>query len=183
MSLVDQLPALIGVAVVTGGTIVATGLSDRARWRRGQSVRWDERRLDAYTEYARTVKEIHLLAFRIAAAGGLPPGVPGASARPLDRDTGLDLLAQAGAARSKAWETVLLLGDAATVAAARRWRLAVRQLEHVAIGRAEPEVTWLAALKEADLARDGYYAAARDSLLVGGGSVAQVPWLTYPGQE
>jgi len=53
VSLQDQLPALIGVAVGTVGTIVATGLADRSRWRRRQSVRWDERRLDAYVAFAR----------------------------------------------------------------------------------------------------------------------------------
>jgi len=97
----------------------------------------------------------------------------------VDRVTGLALLAEAGAARSKAWETVLLLGDADTVAAARQWRLAVRRLEHVATGRVGPEVTWLDAVHGADVARDGFYAAARASLVVGGGSVAQVPWLSH----
>jgi hypothetical protein len=48
---------------------------------------------------------------------------------PIDRVTGLEMLAQADADRTKLWEAVLLLGDAATVAAAREWKMAVGQLE------------------------------------------------------
>ena len=104
-----QLPALLGVLVGTIGTIVATSLADRSRWRRNQTVRWDERRLDAYVEFARALKEAHTIASR--ATGGY-----------LDRDVALAELAEADFRHTLAWENVLLLGDAPTVTAARAWR-------------------------------------------------------------
>jgi hypothetical protein len=85
-NLVNQLPALIGVIVGAVGTIAATTLADWVRWRRGKSVRWDERRLEVYAEYARRVKEIHLLTFRIAGP------TPTARVQPIDRDLGAEML-------------------------------------------------------------------------------------------
>ncbi|MFV2102973.1 hypothetical protein [Micromonospora sp. LOL_024] len=64
-NLVGQLPALLGVLVGAVGTILATSLTDRSRWRRSQTVRWDERRLDAYAEFARVLKEVHTIASRM----------------------------------------------------------------------------------------------------------------------
>lgn len=171
-ALIGQLPALIGVVVGTLGTILATQLSDRARWRRAQSVRWDDRRVDAYAEYARALKEVHLLATRLTA-----PSRPSSHAHAIDPDAGLVLLAAADAERTKAWERVLLLGDAATVAAAREWRHAVLQLELSARGRSPADFEWVPAVRRADQGRDRFYEAARASLAVGGGAVAQVPWL------
>jgi len=170
--LLDQLPALVGVVVGTLGTVLATGVSDRARWRRSQSVRWDERRLAAYADYGQAIKEIHLLALHLSPARTRPAG-----ARPVDRSAGLEQLTQADARRSKAWEAVLLLGDSGTVTAAGDWREAVQRLAHIVRGTAEEGADWPAALKAADLARDRFYAAARGSLAVGGGSVAQAPSL------
>ncbi len=171
-TLVAQLPVLIGVLVGTLGTILATTLTDRTRWRRTLSVRWDERRLDAYVEYGSAVKEIHALLFRITAEDR-----PGSLAHRIDRDAGLASLAEADAARTKAWEKVLMLGDPAAVAAARDWREAVRKLEFFALGVTTDWERWDGAVRDVDDARDRFYVAARASLTVGGGSVAQSPWL------
>jgi hypothetical protein len=51
-SFVQQLPALIGVLVGALATYAATSAAERARWRRTQSVRWDDKRLTAYAEDA-----------------------------------------------------------------------------------------------------------------------------------
>ncbi|GIF68327.1 hypothetical protein Ais01nite_63620 [Asanoa ishikariensis] len=171
-TLIAQLPVLIGVLIGTLGTIAATTLTDRSRWRRTVSVRWDERRLDAYVAYASAVKEIHALLFRITADDR-----PGSLSHRIDRDAGLALLAEADAARTKAWEKVLMLGDAAAVTAARDWRQAVRKLEFFALGIATDWERWDGAVRDVDDARDRFYVAARASLTVGGGSVAQSPWL------
>ncbi|OEJ20986.1 hypothetical protein AR457_38755 [Streptomyces agglomeratus] len=168
----SQLPALIGVIVGAFGTLLTTRLNDRAQWTRALSVRWDERRLDAYSEYARALKEVHLLAHRITA-----PSRPSSRAHPIDRTTGLELLAEADAQRTKAWEGVLLLGDADTVAAAREWRWAVLQLERAARDLAEPDFDWVAAVRRADDGRDRFYTAARAGLTVGSDDVAQSRWL------
>ncbi|GIJ25153.1 hypothetical protein Vqi01_03150 [Micromonospora qiuiae] len=162
-SLLVQLPALLGVLVGTVGTIVATSLADRSRWRRRQTVRWDERRLDAYAEFARVLKEAHTIASRTI--GGY-----------LDREQELAALAEADLRHTIAWENVLLLGDGPTVAAARAWRDAVWEVERLARGAATgddlPDL-----LHRANEARDAFYRAARDSLGVGGGSVAQATLL------
>ncbi|MEK8105561.1 hypothetical protein NKG94_11170 [Micromonospora sp. M12] len=128
-TLLTQLPALLGVLVGTLGTILATSLADRARWRRGQSVRWDERRLDAYVDYAHALKESHAVALRLTADLR-----PGSYSHPIDRDEGLARLAEADARRTIVWENLLLLGDEATVVAAASWRDAIWQVERLARG-------------------------------------------------
>jgi hypothetical protein len=159
----DQLPALIGVAVGTLGTILATSVSDRSKWTRAQAVRWDERRVDAYATFARAVKEMHLVAMRLTRSAATDPA-------------DLHELNEADNECSKAWEGVLLLGDAGTVDAAREWRESVYQLVSAARGRASADFDRDTALHRADEGRDRFYAAARTSLAVGG-AVAQAPWL------
>ncbi|PZG07305.1 hypothetical protein C1I95_31205 [Micromonospora craterilacus] len=162
-SLVAQLPALLGVLVGTVGTILATSLADRSRWRRRQTVRWDERRLDAYAEFARALKEVHTIASRLI--GGY-----------LDRDEELAALAEADFRHTIAWENVLLLGDGPTVTAARAWRDAVWEVERLARSQQNPDHL-PDLLHRANEARDQFYHAARGGLGVGGGSVAQAALL------
>ncbi|MFG1779765.1 hypothetical protein ACGFIR_27050 [Micromonospora sp. NPDC049051] len=168
-SIVTQLPALIGVLVGTIGTIVATSLADRTRWKRNQSVRWDDRRLDAYVEFARVIKEIHAVANRM-----LVDERPHSRGHRMDREEGLTRLADADVRHTLAWESLLLLGDASTVSAAREWRDAVWQIERVARGLDPGDDHDLAdLLHRANEARDLFYRAARGGLGVRGGSVAQ----------
>ncbi|MCW6004135.1 hypothetical protein K1W54_06015 [Micromonospora sp. CPCC 205371] len=164
----DQLPALIGVAVGTLGTILATSVSERSKWTRAQAVRWDERRLDAYATFARAVKEMHLVAMRITRRSPTEPA---------DREADLHALNEADNECSKAWEGVLLLGDAGTIDAAREWREAAYQLVSAARGRASADFDRESAVRDTDEGRDRFYAAARTSVAVGG-AVAQAPWLT-----
>ncbi|QGN50824.1 hypothetical protein GKC29_17400 [Micromonospora sp. WMMC415] len=167
-TVVTQLPALIGVVVGTVGTMIATTVAERARWRRSQTVRWDERRLDAYADFTRAVKEIHLLAL-----GMLSAHRPGARTPVLDRDEGLARLAEADVRHTLTWEAVLLLGDEATVRAASAWRHAVRDLEQAARALPDPPDDLAALVRQADETRDGFYRAARGSLGVRGGAVDQ----------
>jgi hypothetical protein len=164
----DQLPALIGVAVGTLGTILATSVSERTKWTRAQAVRWDERRVDAYATFARAVKEMHLVAMRLTRPSPNEPA---------DREADLHLLNEADNECSKAWEGLLLLGDAPTVDAGRNWREAAYQLVSAARGRAGEHFDREAAVHGIDEGRDRFYAAARTSLAVGG-PVAQAHWLT-----
>ncbi|MGB2567134.1 hypothetical protein ACPFP2_01585 [Micromonospora citrea] len=163
-NLVAQLPALIG----TAGTMIVTTVTERGRWRRNQTVRWDERRLDAYADFTRAVKEIHLLAM-----GMLSAHRPGARTPALRPEEGLARLAEAAERHSLAWESVLLLGDEATVRAASTWRDAVRELELAARALPDPPDELAALVSRADHTRDGFYRAARTSLDVRGGTVDQ----------
>jgi hypothetical protein len=168
----DQLPALIGVVIGSVATVMATTLADRARWGRSQSVRWDERRLEAYADYAKAIKEISALAQRMTAEYR-----PGARVHVLDRQTALALLADANVRRTTAWEPVLMLGDGPSVTAAREWRFAVLALESLAVAEPFDSAAWTPAVQRVDEARDGFYVAARASLGVGGGDVGQAEWL------
>ncbi|MFG1649640.1 hypothetical protein ACGFIE_06910 [Micromonospora sp. NPDC049275] len=167
-TLLTQLPALLGVLVGTLGTILATSLADRARWRRSQSVRWDERRLDAYVAFAHALKESHAVALRMTADLR-----PGSYSHPIDRDEGLARLAESDGRRTIVWENLLLLGDEPTVVAAANWRDAIWQVERLARGIVDASQDISEMLTRVNEARDVYYRAARSSLGVRGGSVEQ----------
>src|SRR5262245_33981216 len=113
-ALLQQLPTLIGVLLGAAASYLATSAGERARWRRRQAARWDQRRLEAYTNYGYAVKNLIHLALRLSAHRGLNAIRP-----PLAPDEGLDLLEAANQDRAVKWETVLLLGTPGTVAAAR----------------------------------------------------------------
>ncbi len=168
-SMATQLPALLGVLVGTVGTMLATGLNERTRWRRTQTVRWDERRLDAYVELTKAVKEIHAVATQM-----LGEHRPNARRPALDQNEGLVRLAEADVRHTLAWEAVLLLGDEITVRAAAEWRHAVRDIESAARALPLPPTDVSGMIHRADIGRDNFYRAARQSLGVRGGSVEQV---------
>ncbi|MEV6524773.1 hypothetical protein AB0M43_22715 [Longispora sp. NPDC051575] len=170
----DQLPALIGLmGVVVGGlgTLLTTRFNERARWRREQRVRWDARRLDTYVTYAAVVKEIHAVALRMTANHRRVTW-----SQAMDYDLGLEAIAQADLRRTREWESMLLLGDEATVGAARDWWTAIVRVERIARGLpAFDNEDWDLAIEGVDTARDRFYVAARAGLSVDGGSVAQGP--------
>jgi hypothetical protein len=168
----NQLPAILGVIVGALGTLLVTNFTDKARWRRDQAVRWDTRRLDAYVALAAIVKEIHAVALRVSA-----PHRRYSKSRPIDREQAIELLDEANARRTKAWESILLLGDEATVAAARVWQDAVGAEEYLCTSDSIDETEWQSAVEAVDQARDSFYLAARENLGVHGGSVAQSPFL------
>src|SRR5690242_12940490 len=168
----NQLPAILGVMIGALGTLLVTSLTDRARWKRDQAIRWDTRRLDAYVTYAASVKEIHALALRVSAPHRLH-----SKSRPLAREQGLEMFAEANARRTKAGEAMLLLGDEETVKAARAWQDAVGAEEHLSTDDSIDERGWRSAVEAVDQARDRFYVAARENLGVHGGSVAQSSFL------
>jgi len=159
----QQVPTLAGVVLGALATILATTFAERAQWKRNQTVRWDVKRLEAYAQYAETIRNLHFVATRLSA-----PLRPGSRSQPLDREVGEELISQGEAARARAWEAVLMLGDADGVVAARQWRAAVLRMELFARGRYEGPDTWADLDREADRARDAFYAATRRSLGVAG---------------
>ena len=52
----QQLPALIGVVIGASTSYLVGAAIERARWRREQWARWDEKRAQAYAEYSHAVK-------------------------------------------------------------------------------------------------------------------------------
>jgi hypothetical protein len=155
----DVTPALVGVVIGAGLSFVTGLLADRTRWRRDQSVRWDERRLAAYFDYGNAVKEEVRICLRLAA--NLYPKVRTVS---IDPSEGRAALARAEDRRSNLFEGLLLLGDKETVAAARAWQGAVWELHYLVEPGQASENEFLAGFKQCGTARDNFYIAARRDL-------------------
>lgn len=151
----QQLPALIGVLVGSLATFTATSVAERSRWRRTQSVRWDDKRLAAYAEYAHAVKKVISIAVRLAAHHGIHQDLD-----VLAPDEGLPALALAEEERTMKWETILLLGTDRTVIAARAWHDSVFRLQRIASG-VDVDSNWADAVGAVSRARRGFYEAAK----------------------
>lgn len=182
-SVAQQLPALIGVLLGATATYVVTAAAERARWKRAQSVRWDEKRLTAYTEYAHSLKKAIILAVRIAAYRGIHPDVDKIS--PAE---GIPALATAEEERTMKWEAVLLLGSEDAVVAGRKWHESMFRLQRIAIGEA-PDESWTEAIKATSGARREFYEVARRDIgLAIRGSAQSYEWqvsklLRSPGEH
>lgn len=171
MALLDQLPALIGVVVGSLGSYAAQSLTERRRWRRQREERWDEKRFETYGRYANALKAQLRVAQRIGAAMGFTD-----VADPLQRAEGLRLLADAESHRATEWESVLLVGDAATIAAARRWHETVWTVESlVREGHVDAE-KWTRAHRLVSAARDAFYENARRDLGIAGDPPPSGEW-------
>jgi hypothetical protein len=177
-TIVSQLPALIGVALGVFGTLLVTAVSDRARWKRDHTVRWDERRLEAYADYARAIKEMYTAALHMSEHRFHADKI-----EQIDLETGRKLLERANSNRTIKWEAMLLLGDSAAVAAGRAWRDAVYDVASFSLNTDAPRTydDWRSLIEIVDDARDKFYAAARGSLDVRG-SVEQAPWRSWRSQ-
>ncbi|MGW4443953.1 hypothetical protein [Streptomyces sp. NPDC004682] len=159
----DQLATLLGVAVGAAGSYATTTLTERARWRRTQAERWQEKKFEVYARYGNALKEQIWIIQRVGAALGYPD-----AADPLEAPEGHRLLAEAETRRATTWESFLLVGDAATVTAARSWHEAIWSLAlHVREERHDAD-TWVRDLRRVSASRDAFYAAARSELGVAG---------------
>lgn len=169
--LTAQLPALIGVLVGAIATFGATFVTDRARWQREQSARWDVRRADVYAEYGFALKNVLYIATRMAAAER--PEISASMLNdPLPREEGLGLLGDAERDRGVKWESVLLLGSEEVVEAGRRWHQSVFSLQ--AIARGTSNADWTSAVAEVSRERGRFYEAARRDLGLGRGSASRI---------
>lgn len=171
-ALIDQLPALLGVVVGVVGAMASSTLTDRLRWRRDQAVRWDQRRVDTYLSFATGLKNTLRITFQL-----VKPHQHDTGGVPIDSKTATNELIAAEGRTSDDWESLLLLGDADTVEAARRWRQIVQLLVRLAFDDQRDSRRWVATVKELDRARDNFHASARRGLGVHGGSVAQYDYL------
>jgi hypothetical protein len=151
----QQLPALLGVLIGSGATYVATAAAERSRWKRAQSVRWDERRLSAYMEHADALKRVLSTTVRMAAHEGLTT-----ARHPLPPDEGMAMLDEAEDDRTAKWEAVLTLGNDEVIVACRKWRECARKLQLVVLGEL-PRDAWPEVAREAAKARADYYAALK----------------------
>jgi hypothetical protein len=171
LSVVQPLLALIGVAIGAFGSYLVGSATERVRWRREQSSRWDDRRAQAYAEYGYAVKNVYIQCLRLARLRAEETHV-GQAAAP----EALSQLGALTAERTAKWELVLLLGDPETIAAARAWHRRIWQVELLARG----DITGvgleeLVAAVNAD--RACFYTAARHDLGITSGDIpVSGPW-------
>jgi hypothetical protein len=175
MGLTGQLAALLGVVLGAVLSMAASMIVERARWRREQSVRWDERRLNAYADYAHAVKSLAHQYRRIAVARG----ITASGAAPLEpTEEVLAEVAEAEVRRSALAETVWLLGDFRTNTAAVRLNHCLWHLEWLARELPTTEQGgWDRAYEEFRQARHQFLRLARAGLGVRGTRIAEtLPW-------
>lgn len=153
--MVEQVPALLGVVVGVAATYVTASLGERSRWRRDQRVRREDRRLEAYSAYALTLKRQQSIILRLASGRGLPGAL-----EPLAPQESARLVGEAEDERTSAWEGVLLAGSEEAVVAGRRWHDAVAQMYRVARGL-ESASLWPEAVRAASSARGQFYVVVR----------------------
>jgi hypothetical protein len=165
---VQQLLTLAAVLLGAAASFTATTLTERGKWRRTYSTRWDEKRLTAYSTYATAVKACAQLSYRINAARGYPAG-----ALPMDMTDGLNALAEAENERAVTWEAVLLLGSPAAVEAGRRWHETVWKLSWIARGKEASHDEFVDLYRMCGERRDEFYECARADLDVRSGRLPQ----------
>lgn len=169
--IVAQALTIAGVLLGSAATFIVTSTTERTRWRRAQSARWDDKRLLAYSEYANAVKHMVRLCRRIAETKGLL-----STGQPIDLDAAFTALAEAETQRAAQWETVLLLGEPATISAARAWSEQVWQLEFI-LRQDHPDASlFLTAYRDAMRLRNEFYAHARTDLHITSGPLPELTW-------
>jgi hypothetical protein len=169
----QQLLVLIGVVVGALGTYLAGAATERTRWRREQSSRWDEKRAQAYADYGSAVKNVYVQCRRIA------DNYRGEDARSESPDyvEAISELGRLADERTAKWESVLLLGNPETIAAARTWHCRVWDVELYARGERTNAAGWNALLGEVAVARAHFYDEARRDLRIKSGDVPPSgPW-------
>lgn len=154
-SFTEQLPTLLGVVVGAFATYAASSAAERARWRRVQSVRWDEKRVSAYAEYAHALKQVISVALRLASRRDA--STDSQWAPPEDE---LAALNAAEEERTTKWEAVLLLGSNEVVIAGRKWHQCVFRLERLAQGQPS-DMSLAEAIDATSKARRNFYETAK----------------------
>src|SRR5690242_7069112 len=104
----EQWWTLAGVLLVSPLSLEGGVLAERLRWKRDHHVRWDQRSLDAYVQFAGAIKQELRITMRMAGGRGLVP-----KTEPLGLAEGTRLHQDAEQERSYRFESLLLLGSPA----------------------------------------------------------------------
>ena len=158
MSVFQMVLPLVGVVIGAFGSFLATSAGERARWRKQQQTRWDARRVEVYAEYGDAVKRVYVACKQIVDARAL-----GSRDMHPTLEERVGELVRLSAERTSKWETVLLLGDARTIVAAREWHRLIWEMERIARGEGVAE-DWEHAWTASYQARTSFYEAARREL-------------------
>ena len=169
--IVAQALTIAGVLLGSAATFFVTSLTERTRWQRAQSARWDDKRLVAYSEHANAVKHMVRLCRRIAETKSLL-----STGQPIDLDSAFAALGEAETQRAAKWEPVLLLGEPTTISAARAWYEQVWQLERILREEHPDKSLFIDAYKDAMRLRNEFYAHARADLNITTGALPESTW-------
>ena len=165
-SWLTQLITLLAVVVGALSSFIATSSLDRYRWRREETIRWDAKRLECYSQYSTAMMNFITIAYRITANLGFP-----ATAHPLDVAEGLAILATSDQELRVRREQILMLGSPEVIAAADAWRDEARHLEWFARGLRDNPDEYTQTTNARRAAQRRYYSAVRADLGVLSGQV------------
>lgn len=158
----EQLITVGAVLAGAAGSYLTSRLTDRDRHERELRIRWDAHRLDAYVAYVAAVKRVYRCTQQV-----FTPQWDDSD--PEARQALLAEMREAEGDRSRAFEQVALLADAATVQAAHDLNARLWALERPARGAEEiSEETWYERAGEWLIALNDFHAHARHSLGVEG---------------
>src|SRR5581483_4949347 len=170
--IIQQWPPLMGVVIGALASYLTGAASERIRWRREQFSRWDDKRAQAYADYAYAVKNVYVQCMRTAELRRL--GVDGNSTA---YEEALVELGKLTDERTAKWESVLLLGNPETIATARVWHRRIWQVERFARGERTDEDQWDSLLEDVNVDRATFYTAARRDLGITSGAIPHGgPW-------
>ncbi|MDR3081807.1 MAG: hypothetical protein LBV60_12930 [Streptomyces sp.] len=155
--MISQILTLVGVLVGALSSYLVTTAAERARHRRMMDMRWDERKLAAYVEYAAVVKETHRLARAAFEARRTPEAA-----------TLLAAMDEAEGRRSILFETLVLLAEPAAVAAANALNERLWDSLVLARGGNGEDGDWAPVGREVVMALGDLHALARVDLGVAG---------------
>jgi hypothetical protein len=161
-----QLFTLLGVAAGALASFVSARSLERSRWQREETLRWDSKRLECYSEFASALRHFISIAQRISAGLGLPE-----SAQVLDSTSGLGTLAEAEEEVGIKWERLLMLGSPSVIRAADEWRSEAWHLEWFARSRRHDVDEYMKTRQSRRAARRSFYSAVRADLGVVSGQI------------
>lgn len=161
-----QLLTLAAVALGALASFISTRVLDRSRWQREEALRWDTKRLEAYSYFASALLNYINIAARISVAHGLP-----ATGQPLDPEVGLPALASAESEVTLQWQNILLLGHPSVIAAAHAWREEAWHLEWFARRLRNDPAEFSKATQDRRESRNRFYSAARLDLGIASGDI------------
>ncbi|MFC9895004.1 hypothetical protein ACFVMC_15065 [Nocardia sp. NPDC127579] len=170
-----MLSQLVGTlsGVVIGGaiTFLASYVNERSKWSRSQAARWDERRLQAYSDFLIVTRGMHTLAARVVRirSGEADP-------HGMTLQEGVVRLGELEQERIQRWQEVQLLGSPNAVAIGDQLNRGTWAIEWFAYGKLTGDADWLLIIREAYRLRKEFSTAAREDLDVVEAGVAVPEW-------
>ncbi|MEU6582498.1 hypothetical protein [Nocardia sp. NPDC046763] len=167
-----MLGTLSGVVIGGGITFLASYVNERSKWNRTQAARWDERRLQVYSEYLIVTRKMHSVAGQLVRLrrGDTDPEAP-----PLEEN--ITRLAELERDRIQRWQEVQLLGSPTAVAIGDELNRYTWTFEWFAQGKLTDPDDWLLINRDAYHLRKEFATAARDDLGVAAPSLPVPAWL------